>query len=177
MPPNPLVDPLRALRRVAVWAVLACLGIGLPLQALSSTLAGLLGPRHVHQSAPSQDRSDDPMAGWKDFRRANYEHAGVREQLADADADAHAHAHEAGLRHHHAPDAADVVDLEAPADGDGAPAGSPHAGAAFVMAANADRLEPVPRAAAAGDDVWRLAIARSFATPFPSRIERPPRPA
>jgi hypothetical protein len=174
MPSNPLVDPLRALRRVAVWAVLACLAIGLPLQALSSTLAGLLGPRHVHQDAASQDRSDDPMAGWKDFRRANYEHAGVREQRADADAHAHAHAHEAGLRHRHALYDIDVVDLETPADGDGAPAASPHAGAVFVMAANADRLEPVPRAATSGDDVWRMAIARSFTTPFPSRIERPP---
>ncbi|MGF6529138.1 hypothetical protein [Variovorax sp. PvP013] len=172
---NPLAGPLRALRRVAVWAVLACLAIGLPLQALSSTLAGMLGSRHAHQSAPSQEQSDDPMAGWKDFRRANYEHAGVREPLAHADA--HDHAHKAGLRHHHAPDDADVVDLEALTDGDGAPAGSPYAGAAFVMAANTGLLEPAPRAAAAGDDVWRLAIARSFSTPFPSRIDRPPRPA
>lgn len=171
MPPSPFVDPLRVLRRVVAWAMLAGLAVGLPLQALSSTLAGMLGPRHAHQSGPAQERSGDPMAGWKDFRRASYEHAAV----AEPDGTAHRHAHEAGLRHHHVRDVADLVDLEAPADGEGAPAGALPVGTAVALAVDADRLAPPPRFAVEGDAiVWRAAIARSFATPFPRRIERPP---
>ncbi|HUD32092.1 MAG TPA: hypothetical protein VMR43_03620 [Variovorax sp.] len=185
MPPTPIADLPQALwqvlRRVAVWALLAGLAVGLPLQALSSTLAGLLGSRHAHHAAPSSspspDRSGDPMAGWKDFRRAGYEHpAGVETEPASASSSAsmHRQAHEAGLRHRHAPDDAGVVDLEAPADGDGAPTGSSPAGAAFALAADAGRLEPLPRPGVDGDEVWRTASARSIATTFPRRIERPP---
>lgn len=174
MPPNLSADPLRALRRVVAWAMFAGLVVGLPLQALSSTLAGMLGPRHAHPTEPAQDRSGDPMAGWKDFRRANYEHPEVARAAASSDASTHRRAHEAGLRHRHGPDDADVVDLEAPADGDGVPTGSSANGVAFAPAAEAGRLEPSPRRAVAGDEVWRTASARSFATPFPRRIERPP---
>ena len=177
---KPTTDLLRALRRFVARALLAGLVIGLPLQSLSSTLAGLLGPRHGHQAAPatpSHDRSDDPMAGWRDFRRANYEHRAVAASAAPAaasGASTHRHAHETGLRHRHAPDDAGVVDLEAPADGDGAPAGSTPAGAGFALAAIAGRLEPPPRPAADGTAVWRAAVDRSFAIPLPRRIERPP---
>jgi hypothetical protein len=170
MPPNLSADPLRALRRVVAWAMFAGLVVGLPLQALSSTLAGMLGPRHAHPTEPAQDRSGDPMAGWKDFRRASDEHpVAAAPRGTTTAATAHRHAHEAGLRHHHDQDDADVIDLEAPADGEGAPAG-----AVVAMAVDADRLAPPPRSATAGDEVWRAAIARSFDTPFPRRIERPP---
>lgn len=175
MPANPCADPLRALRRLVAWAMLAGLVVGLPLQALSSTLAGLLGPRHAHPIGLAQDRSGDPMAGWKDFRRASDEHpAAVASRGTTTTATAHHHAHEAGLRHHHDQDDADVIDLEAPADGEGVPAGASPVGAVVAMAVDADRLAPPPRSATAGDEVWRAAIARSFTAPFPRRIERPP---
>ena len=184
MPPMPLEPSTdlpqalaRTLRWVASWALLVGLAFGLPLQALSSTLAAMLGSRHAHQavaSSPSPHRSDDPMAGWTDFRRANYEHPEAARAAASSDASTHRRAHEAGLRHRHGPDDADVVDLEAPADGDGVPTGSSATGVAFAPAAEAGRLEPSPRRVEEGDAVWRAAIARSFAMPFPRRIERPP---
>jgi hypothetical protein len=164
---------LRTFRRVAVWSMLVGLAIGLPLQVLSSTLAGMLGPRHEHQavsSLPSHDRSDDSMAGWRDFRRDNYEHRAA----ATSGTSMHRQAHEAGLRHRHAPETAGVVDLETPADGDGAPANSSPAGAAFAVAVEVGHLEPSPRPAIDGDEIWRMAIAGSLATSFPRRIERPP---
>lgn len=180
MSPKPSIDLpralLRTLRRVAVWSMLAGLAVGLPLQALSSTLAGMLGPRHAHPAAPSsrsQDPSDDPMTGWTDFRHANYEHRAGTRPVATAGASTHRHAHEAGLRHRHDPEDIDVVDLEAPADGDGVPTGSSPAGAAFAPA-DAGRLGPSPRPVADADEGWRTAVARSFTTPFPRRIERPP---
>jgi hypothetical protein len=176
MPPNPFLNLshalLRTLRRVAMCSVFVSLAIGLPLQALSSTLAGVLGPRHVHQLTPPpplQDRSADSMAGWTDFRRANYEHRAEAMSMATAGASTHRHAHEDDLRHRHVPDDVDVVDLESPADGDGAPTA-----AAFALAVETGRLEPLPRLTEDGDEIWRKAIARSFATPFPRRIERPP---
>jgi hypothetical protein len=173
MSPKPAIDLPRALRRVVVWSMLAGLAIGLPLQALSSTLAGMLGPRHVHQAVPSSS-SHDPMIGWTDFRRANYEHRAGARPVATAGASTHRHAHETGLRHRHDPDDIDVVDLEAPAEGDGALTGSSPSGAAFTPAADAGRLEPSPQPVVDADKGWRTAVARSSAMPFPRRIERPP---
>lgn len=150
-----------------LWLVTACLTVGLPLQSVSAAIAQMLGSRHAHRTPEPSRQAEDPMAGWKDFRRADHSHG------ASTGMPAHTHFHETGSRHHH--DAVDesVINLEAPADRDGGPAEILQAGASFVFVA-AEGLAQIPQPIEAIEDAWQTLPAQPFSSQYPRRIERPP---
>ena len=92
------------------WLITACLMVCLPLQAISASVAGLLGAKHSHLASSVDAAPVDPMAGWMDFRRVQHDH--LAEPGAHPATHAQMHAH--GSRHHH--DATDLsVKNEEPA--------------------------------------------------------------
>ena len=139
------------------WAVIVCLALCLPLQAVSALMAGMLGARHAHTSP-----SSDPMADWRDFRRVQHDGA-----------HAHAHAHATGARHHHDHDDRSVVAEEATGFEDGAPTDRVQTAGACVGLAS-DGTPPLPPPAAALGTAWRTQARGSLPSPCPWRIERPP---
>ncbi|MEJ7688832.1 MAG: hypothetical protein WKG52_18675 [Variovorax sp.] len=146
-----------------------CLLGSLPLQTISSVIAGVLGPRHLHQTAELEKTPADPMAGWKDFRRAKYDTPGATASVGHS----HAHLHELALRHHHEHGDGSFVNLEASVDGDGAPADLAQASASFVFVA-ARGTAPLPQPLEAFGAVWRPLTAQPMSSQHPRRIERPP---
>ncbi len=157
-------DPARLL---LLWLVTACLAVGLPLQSVSAAVAGVLGPRHAHLTAEPHSRAPDPMAGWKDFRRADHNHGAPSARPAQA------HSHDAAARHHHDPLDESIIGLDALSDGDAAPAEIAQASASFVFVAAAG-LALLPQPAQAIDGAWRMSSAQPFSSQYPRRIERPP---
>ena len=79
-----------------LWLLMAAV----PLCGLSGAVVELLGMKHFHQQAASG--TVDPMAGWRDFRRA----------LPAVGVESYGHAHTAVQRHHHATVDATVVALD-----------------------------------------------------------------
>ena len=86
---------LGSARRLIIWCLLAAV----PLCGLSTTLAQVVGPNHVHRSAAS---AVDSMAGWNDFRRTQQ----VTTVLPKP------HSHSIFERHQHERDDASVVALD-----------------------------------------------------------------
>jgi hypothetical protein len=183
----------RSLRLTAVWACLACVAFGLPLQALSAVLTDVLGPRHAHRTTASASHIADAADARYDVRRGHHEHraTSTRGSMPDtrahaharpnadarvhASARVHAHAHALGLRHHHALDDTTRVNLEASGDGEGAPSAWLQMGSGVVMGVHAGRLAPLLRPVALLDAAWRRGVVQPFTSALPRRIERPPR--
>lgn len=151
------------------WLITACLMVCLPLQAISASVAGMLGARHSHQTRSADIAPLDPMAGWLDFRRVQHDHL----VEAGSPAATHAQMHAQGSRHHHERSDASVVKQELAGLDDGPTADGAQASAAFLFipAPTGARIAPATEAFGAA---WRSAASRSVGNPFPWRIERPP---
>lgn len=183
--PNPQVTRCRALaahfvelstRRIALrflqWSIVLILAVCLPLQAVSAAVTAMLGARHTHQAPTSEQLVpngshdlNDPMTGWRDFRRMQY---------GDAHSHSHERAHALGMRHHHQLDDASVVkDDASDFSGGGAPAEAAQVSASFLFM-TASHAVDVPPSGEAFGVAWNAARAVVPGNPDPWRIERPP---
>lgn len=149
------------------WLLAVLLALALPSQSVSSTIAGLLGPHHLHRTALLQSNAVDSMAGWQDFRRA---HFGPGATLHAA---AHAELHASGARHHHDLFDADIVMLESTGSHDGGVAELVVAAAGFIFVPATQIAAPTMLPVAA-TGAWRATPAASFSSADRRRIERPP---
>ncbi|AMM24439.1 hypothetical protein AX767_08805 [Variovorax sp. PAMC 28711] len=163
---------MRTVARALQWLIVCLLAVCLPLQAASAAVTAMLGARHTHRVPVVKqlvaNDPQDPMAGWRDFRRMQY--GGV-----DRHALSHAHAHETGARHHHEAGDASVVAEDA-SDVERGPAtdlGQASASFLFMAATRVADLPPSPEALAVR---WNGAGAVTPGNPDPRRIERPPQP-
>jgi hypothetical protein len=146
------------------------LAASLPLQSVTSAVADLLGPQHAHRATPSVAGDSDPMAGWRDFRRAHYDHPSTAS--ADDEATAHALAHATGERHHHDLFDTTVENVEPGGDNDGTSAGA-SASAVFVFIL-AGGTVPLEARGAAVASAWRSRPNDRFRSAETRRLERPP---
>ena len=154
------------------WLITACLMVCLPLQAISASVAGLLGARHSHVPASVEIAPIDPMAGWMDFRRVQHDH--LVEPGARPPTHAQMHAH--GSRHHHEATDASVQKEEPAGLSDNPSVDGAQASAAFIFLA-APANARLPAASESFGAAWQSAASRRPGVPMPWRIERPPQAA
>lgn len=152
------------------WLITVLLMVCLPLQAISASVAGMLGARHSHELVRGSEAGTvDPMAGWLDFRRVQHDHL----VEASASAATHTRMHAQGSRHHHERSDASVVKQELSGLDDGPGADGAQASAAFIFMAAPVGARIAPATESIGAN-WRSAGSRPPGHPFPWRIERPP---
>jgi len=153
--------------------VTACLLVCLQLQAISTSIAFVQGPRHAHKEAETAKQSvvRDPLAGWQDFRGLPHRHSTHLGE--DADPLVHASLHKHHLRHHHASADPSVVTDDASRIEESLANEAPQVSEGFVCI-EADGAAKIAPAVEISRAAWQTSSQPSIASPCPWRIERPP---
>ena len=131
----------------------------------------MLGARHVHR-VPVAERvvandardGNDPMGGWRDFRRMQY---------GDAHSHSHERAHALGIRHHHGLGDPSVINDDASDFAGAASSDTAQASASFIFIAVNSAFDLPPSSEAFGL-AWHAVGSVVPDSADPRRIERPP---